>query len=120
MLENIIPRHSETMTEYRIEFTDEYGNGYSFYADDNGNVIIENEAQRENYEDALAHPEKFTHYNKFTKRIYHYTEPAHGICKCGQDIALQDEYMGACQCEKCGQWYNLFGQEVLDPEYWNE
>lgn len=25
MLENIIPRHSETMTEYRIEFTDEYG-----------------------------------------------------------------------------------------------
>lgn len=120
MLKIISERTPMECIEYRIEFTDEYGNGFSFYADNNGNVIIENEAQRENYEYALTHSEKFDRYNKLTERVYHYTEPAHGICKCGQEIALQDEYMGTCQCEKCGQWYNLFGQEVLDPEYWNE
>ena len=120
MLKIISERTPMKHITYHIEFTDEYGNGFCFNADDNGNIIIENEVQRENYELALAHPEKFVHYNELTKRVQHYTEPAHGICKCGQEIALQDEYMGACQCEKCGQWYNLFGQEVLDPEYWND
>lgn len=106
---------------YHIEFTDECGSGFCFDADANGNVIIENEAQRENYEYAIAHPELFTvQFNEFVKRVQHYIEPAHGICKCGQDISLQDEYMGACQCEKCGQWYNLFGQELISPEYWND
>jgi hypothetical protein len=28
--------------------------------------------------------------------------------------------MGACQCENCGQWYNIFGQELIDPEYWED
>jgi hypothetical protein len=24
------------------------------------------------------------------------------------------------RCEKCGQWYNLFGQALVDPEYWED
>ena len=95
MLKIISERTPMKHITYHIEFTDEYGNGFCFNADDNGNIIIENEVQRENYELALAHPEKFVHYNELTKRVQHYTEPAHGICKCGQEIALQDEYMGA-------------------------
>lgn len=28
--------------------------------------------------------------------------------------------MGACQCPKCGKWYNIFGQALLDPEFWED
>ena len=121
MLKIISERTPMEYITYHIEFTDDEGSGFSFNADVNGKIIIENEDQRKNYEYAIAHPELFPiQYNEFTKRVQHYTEPAHGICRCGQEITLQDEYMGACQCEKCGQWYNVFGQELIDPEYWSE
>lgn len=47
------------------------------------------------------------------------TEPAVGICVCGMEVELVNQYMGACQCE-CGRWYNLFGQRLIDPKYWEE
>ena len=37
---------------------------------------------------------------------------------CGEEFYLQDEYLGACECPRCGQWFNLFGQEVTDPSSW--
>lgn len=27
---------------------------------------------------------------------------------------------GDTQCDGCGQWYNAFGQELKDPEFWEE
>ncbi len=121
MLKIISERTPMEYITYHIEFTNDEGSGFSFNADVNGKIIIENEDQRKNYEYAIAHPELFPiQYNEFTKRVQHYTEPAHGICRCGQEITLQNEYMGACQCEKCGQWYNVFGQELIVPEYWSE
>lgn len=44
--------------------------------------------------------------------------PATGVCKCGNRITLQNEYMGACECPYCGRWYNLFGQELNHPDTW--
>lgn len=41
-----------------------------------------------------------------------------GECKCGAEVPLMDQYMGACECPGCGQWYNLSGQELLPPEEW--
>ena len=38
---------------------------------------------------------------------------------CGEEFYLQDEYLGACECPRCGQWFNLFGQEVTDPSSWS-
>ena len=55
-----------------------------------------------------------------SQKINGYREPAHGICRCGEEVTLIDEYMGSCQCENCGQWYNLFGQELLPPNQWEE
>ncbi len=55
--------------------------------------------------------------NKYTNT---YTAPAVGKCKCGEEFELIDEYMGACQCPKCNQWHNLFGQELLPPDRWEK
>ena len=38
---------------------------------------------------------------------------------CGAEFYLQDEYLGACECPRCGQWFNLFGQEVTNPSSWS-
>ena len=38
---------------------------------------------------------------------------------CGAEFYLQDEYLGACECPRCGQWFNLFGQELTDPRGWS-
>ena len=38
---------------------------------------------------------------------------------CGEEFYLQDEYLGACECPRCGQWFNLFGQEVTNPSSWS-
>jgi len=40
-------------------------------------------------------------------------------CKnCGNKFILRDQYMGACDCPECGQWYNIFGQQLKNPKYW--
>jgi hypothetical protein len=33
---------------------------------------------------------------------------------------LEDQYYAACQCPKCGQWYNIYGQHLRPPEEWIE
>lgn len=120
MLKNMTERKVVWNTEYYIDFLKD-GGGFGFKADANGNVILENDAQRENYEYAMSHPEDFPDaYNQFNAREYSYVEPATGECVCGNTVALINEYMGACECEKCGRWYNLFGQSLKDPEYWTE
>ena len=121
MLKNIIPRETVEVKEYHIEFTDSEGGGYCFNATADGQIIIDNEAQRVNYEYALNHSEKFdVQFNEFTVRKYYYTENASGTCSCGNKVELYNQYLGACQCDNCGRWYNLFGQELLDPEFWEE
>lgn len=38
-------------------------------------------------------------------------------CECGNEIYASDEESTiAWQCEECGRWYNLFGQEVPCPD----
>lgn len=121
MLKNIKPREPVEVKEYHIEFTNSEGGGFSFNATADGQILIDNESQRVNYEYALAHPEKFdVEFNKFTVRTYYYTENASGTCSCGNIVELYNQYMGACQCDNCGRWYNLFGQELLAPEFWEE
>lgn len=55
------------------------------------------------------------------KMSHSWTANAIGICDiCGADVELYDGYMGACQCPKCGQWYNMAGQQLVPPEQWEE
>lgn len=127
MLNIIKPRTTHTEVEYRIEFTDADGSGFSFPCDQNGNIQFDDcdtelgRVQRDNYDYAMSSRERFTkQYAEFTTRRYTVTDNALGKCVCGETVELCDQYQGACSCPKCGQWYNLFGQSLVDPEYWDD
>lgn len=120
MLKKYTPRKYETITEYELAFDDGHHNGFGFPCDAQGNVPEDiNQSMKENLKYCIAHPEKFVRYNTVVEFNRRYVEPAHGECICGREIELWDQYYGACECE-CGRWYNLFGQELVPPEYWEE
>jgi len=54
------------------------------------------------------------------KYTHSWVENARGLCSCGKEVELWDEYHGACKCSNCGQWYNLMGQSLLPPECWQD
>lgn len=119
MLENIVPAERRVEVERELCFYYNSEGGYAFPCDENGNVLPTiNRQARKNYEWCKAHEELFSRIFVDTRsRVV--TDPAHGKCKCGRDVYLVNEYMGACRCD-CGKWYNLFGQELLPPEQWEE
>lgn len=121
MLKNMVERHPVEFVEHRIEFTDDEGSGFTFPCDENGEISFACPEAIANYEYALSHPEKFpVQFNQFVTYKRNYTENARGTCKCGEEVELWNQYKGACSCPKCGQWYNLFGQELIPPEYWED
>lgn len=118
MLTNIKERERKTDTWYELVFDDGRNNGFSFPCDEAGTPAKGlMQAAIDNLEYAKAHPEKFVRYNKVVKCKNTYIEPAHGTCSCGREVYLIDEYYGACSCD-CGKWYNLYGQELTPPEFW--
>ena len=121
MLKTIIQRHPVEIEERSIDFTNEEGAGFCFDCDEHGTPKFACEAARLNYMYAMEHPELYpAEYNVVKRWKRTIIEPAHGTCSCGEEVYLIDEYIGACQCRKCGRWYNLYGQELVPPEYWDE
>lgn len=123
MLKNYIPVSYHTVIEYELVFVDGCKNGYAFPCDANGKLLQseeENPCAHANLRRCLEHPEKFERFNKIVKYERIGKDNAHGTCSCGNEVELWDQYIGACQCGKCGKWYNLFGQELVPPEHWEE
>ena len=121
MLKNITKPEWKTNYWYELIYDDGCGDGFGFPCDENGNVLpMENPAAYENLKWCRNHPEKFVRAGKVIRLRNRYREPVKGLCSCGQWVELVDEYYGACQCPKCGKWYNLFGQELVSPEYWEQ
>lgn len=121
MLKDIIRGEWITDRSYELVFDDGHGNGFGFPCDAQGNVDPTKlpDAACENLQYCMAHPEKFVRFNEVIVRKQSWREPDKGTCRhCGQLVELVNEYYGACQCPKCGQWYNLFGQELLPPKEW--
>ena len=121
MLKILKERQPTTIKEYFIEFyyKDDPNAGFCFPAYPNGDPdfsSMTSEAQA-NYEACLK-DERLTE-AEFTTSVHTYTEPAEGRCICGNRVVLDTDYMGAVRCE-CGRWYNLFGQSLRDPKYWEE
>lgn len=121
MLKIIKERTPETIIDRYIEFTykDDPNAGFVFPALPNGEPDFAHMPKEAilNYnnclnDDRLDGPEL-----KVEKREY--MNPAVGKCSCGREVILDADYSGAVQCE-CDQWYNLFGQELRDPKYWEE
>ena len=124
MLKNLVRPEREKKVWYELEFwyEDDRSAGFGFPCDERGNLLADemNEDALKNYEWCMAHPERFAVYNNFRTHVDYYQPNAHGTCVCGEEVELSDQYMGACQCEKCGRWYNIFGQSLLPPEQWGE
>lgn len=108
--------------EYKREFKliTEKDTGFAFPSDEDGNIILDEhyDCWGKNYEYCLSHSEEYEDLGVI-ENSWWYTEPAVAKCSCGKEIQLVDQYMGACQCE-CGQWYNMYGQSLINPEFWEE
>jgi len=120
MLKNITRREPKTDIFYEVSFMHDANGGFGFPCDKEGNLKPLHPDGQRNYEYCMAHPEKFSYeWNRIRRYEHHYIEPAHGDCICGRTVYLEDHYYGACQCD-CGRWYNIYGQELLPPEQWEE
>ena len=123
MIRNYEPHRR--VTEFTHMVTFEYGtdgSGFAFPCDKDGNILADRMSpeSKANYEDCMAHPERFLVFNEVRTHRNIYLRPGQGDCHCGQHVELFNQYMGACQCPNCGQWYNVFGEELLPPDQWEE
>ena len=120
MLRNITRRHAVVTELHELRFfTDETG-GYAFPCDQHGNLLELEPAALATSTWGREHPERVpAAWNELYSWEDTYIEPGRGTCICGREVVLWDEYMGACECE-CGRWYNVYGQELIDPRYWEE
>ena len=110
-------------TDYRLCFDDGCNNGFGFPCDKDGNLLqseMENPAAWENYRYCLSNPEKFFRFNKVVSCEHSWRENNTGTCHCGEPMELYNEYLGACECPKCGRWYNIWGQELNNPSTWSD
>jgi hypothetical protein len=121
MIKIIKERTPEEIIDRYIEFLykEDHNAGFMFPALPNGEPDFEHmpPEAKATYEscltdDLLEEPEF-----KVDKRTY--MNPAIGQCVCGREVILDCGYEGAVRCE-CGRWYNLFGQSLRDPKYWEE
>ena len=121
MIKIIKERTPVTITEHHIEFfyKDDPNAGFCFPANKDGSPAFDKMYPEAiaNYESCLI-DDRLTE-AEFTTSTHTYVEPAVGQCVCGSEVVLESGYDGAVQCE-CGRWYNIFGQSLRDPKYWEE
>ena len=121
MINDYSPAHMVEYDMHRLVFDDGINSGFWFPCDELGNLLPGmHENARENYEFCMANQNSFVRANEVVSFKQHVREAATGTCHCGNRMELYDQYYGTCQCDKCGQWYNLFGQELLPPDEWEE
>lgn len=121
MAEIIKDSWTETIVQYELAFDDGRGNGFGFPCDENGNLLEGmHEAAIKNYKYCLENPGKFNRFNEVVKYTSTWRHRPTLLCNCGEEFELYRDYMGACSCPKCNQWYNLFGQELTPPSQWEE
>lgn len=101
-----------------------YGTGgFSFDCDKDGNLLEDlPDCAKENYQKCVEGKGDFAKYKYrgVIERKHTYSEPAVLKCDCGCEMELTGSYMGADECPKCGQWYNMFGQRLNPPSMWQE
>ena len=120
MLKSMTPRKRVTEDMHEIRFFFDDNGGYAFPCDKDGNIFEMDDVAWNNYKWCMDHPELFMYWNKVVHWKRTHTENARGLCECGQEIELWDQYLAACECPNCGRWYNVFGQELKNPEEWGD
>ncbi len=121
MLKIIKNRTPEKLKDYYIEFLykDDPNAGFMFPALPTGEPDFDHmpPEAKANYEKCLTDDRLNGPDFCCDERVF--MNPAVGKCSCGREVILDVGYGGAVRCE-CGKWYNLFGQELRNPEYWDE
>lgn len=117
-MEIIKQRERKEEIYYTYDFERGDGSGFTFPCNSIGEVQL-NEYNKESYDYCIQHKDEFE-WEGILKHKNHYIEPAIGRCVCGEEFELIDQYMGACECPGCGQWYNIYGQSLINPEYWED
>lgn len=116
----IEPAH-RVLTERKVrlfEFLENRSCSFQFDVVD-GELVFCCEDAKRNFRYCLEHPEEYKDKgNIIVKNSY--WQDARAICECGREIFLRDTYLGAGECRYCGRWHNLFGEELLPPEQWEE
>ena len=113
----------EEVKEFRLEYTDAHGDGYSFPCDKDGNILWDKCPYPDTTKKSLAYC-KAQDWATNGEVVMVVTHNRYGICpRCGRHVWLGGNgfapYMGMTECE-CGQWYNVFGQALKPPEDWEE
>lgn len=119
----IVKPHREEWVEYSLwfELVDHPGSGFAYDCDEHGNVDRSKLSATglRNLDECLggsvdgralvSHgvcPRPRSWYNSGSIR-----------CRCGAEHHL---VRGDSMCESCGQHYNAVGQELVDPEHWED
>ena len=106
---------------FELAFDDGCNNGFGFPCDFNGKPLPGlTKAAEENLAWCKEHPEKFERAGEIITLKRRVREPDMAVCECFQTFEVFNQYYGACQCPRCGRWYNLFGQELLPPDQWED
>ena len=120
MIKNLVHGKWVTDTEWRIEWMYDENGGFSFPCDEQGNISPDlSPDAMANLEWCRQHPEKFATVGKLVPYRREWKEPDQGTCVCGETVILENQYYGACECPKCGRWYNVFGQSLRPPKDWD-
>ena len=114
-------------TRYMLAFEDARfpGCGYSFPCDKDGHILwgvcTDTDATRKSLAFCKAHPDRWTSDSRDGRVETIVEQYRYGLCPyCGHKVYVyRPNYMGVFACE-CGRWYNVFGQEVLPPDEWEE
>lgn len=118
MLLDYVPSEPKEETWYELCYDDGNNNGYGFPCDESGNLFPMSDAALESLNYCKAHKTEFSRCGEVVQFSNSYMEPPHGRCKCGAEVFLIGNYYGASECE-CGRWYNLYGQELMNPDNWD-
>lgn len=123
-LTDIVRGRRETRVEYRrfFERLDMPGAGFSFPADENGFVKIEEvgECAADSMARCLAGLGTEFADRGVRKLEWSYWVPGHGTCACGREVVLDGDTRGeGIDCE-CGRIYNGVGQELAPRRQWEE
>ena len=93
--------------------------GVSLPCDVNG-VIIQDEMtpeKKENLQECIDNKEDEYLPPVVQKYVHSYKENALGRCRCGEDVELASS---TNECAKCGELYNLFGQNLAPYSQWRD
>lgn len=92
------------------------GSGYGFDCTVDGVVDVEalTPIQRESWADAQSDEFYAPEVLKYPNR---YVDPGSVRCGCGHEHDLS---RGDSSCDNCGQWFNTCGQQLVDPEHWED